>query len=385
MVHIPYAGGNPAQLALLSGQVDLNFDNLGVRVGQHQGRQAEGAGGDDGAALERHARRADDRRERARSSASARFDIDTWFGMFGPAHLPAETTARLNKAFVDALASSELRARWPRSTPSRCRCRPSEFARLRQGRARQVRAARQGLRCADRIAASARQAALLDSIALVHPPCDPFPPTHSSTHDLRPNRSAARSRRAARRGAQPRHRRPSDRPDAPLYGEGLGLDSIDILEVALVVSQRYGFQLRSDDEDNVRIFRSLASLADAHRRAPPGLGPRGRSRCVPVPSPSRWPASPTSLGSHWLMTARRARRGTRSSSSCRCWCSPRSSPGGAASGLRRGRGPGRRRPGAPGAARRRPSARRSTWRSTSAIHVLLAVVFGSTLRGPRDR
>jgi acyl carrier protein len=51
-------------------------------------------------------------------------------------------------------------------------------------------------------------------------------------------------------------------PQAPLYGEGLGLDSIDILEVALVVSQRYGFQLRSDDEDNVRIFRSLASLAD---------------------------------------------------------------------------------------------------------------------------
>ena len=51
-------------------------------------------------------------------------------------------------------------------------------------------------------------------------------------------------------------------PLAPLYGEGLGLDSIDILEVALVVSQRYGFQLRSDDEDNVRIFTSLASLAD---------------------------------------------------------------------------------------------------------------------------
>ncbi len=59
-------------------------------------------------------------------------------------------------------------------------------------------------------------------------------------------------------------------PQAPLYGEGLGLDSIDILEVALVVSQRYGFQLRSDDEDNVRIFKSLASLADhiaAHRKS----------------------------------------------------------------------------------------------------------------------
>jgi acyl carrier protein len=51
-------------------------------------------------------------------------------------------------------------------------------------------------------------------------------------------------------------------PQAPLYGEGLGLDSIDILEVALVVSQRYGFQLRSDDADNVRIFTSLASLTE---------------------------------------------------------------------------------------------------------------------------
>ena len=52
------------------------------------------------------------------------------------------------------------------------------------------------------------------------------------------------------------------KPDEPLYGEGLGLDSIDILEVALEVSKRYGFQLRADNDDNVRIFRSLRSLAD---------------------------------------------------------------------------------------------------------------------------
>jgi len=51
-------------------------------------------------------------------------------------------------------------------------------------------------------------------------------------------------------------------PDAPLYGEGLGLDSIDILEVALVVSKRFGFQLRADNADNVGIFRSLASLTE---------------------------------------------------------------------------------------------------------------------------
>jgi acyl carrier protein len=57
-------------------------------------------------------------------------------------------------------------------------------------------------------------------------------------------------------------------PDAPLYDQGLGLDSIDILEVALVVSKHYGFQLRADNEDNVRIFSSLRSLAShiaAHR------------------------------------------------------------------------------------------------------------------------
>ena len=57
-------------------------------------------------------------------------------------------------------------------------------------------------------------------------------------------------------------------PTAQLYGDGLGLDSIDILELALEVSRRYGFQLRSDDENNHLIFQSLRSLAAhvaAHR------------------------------------------------------------------------------------------------------------------------
>lgn len=51
-------------------------------------------------------------------------------------------------------------------------------------------------------------------------------------------------------------------PDAPLYDKGLGLDSIDVLEVALVVSKRYGLQLRADSTDNQHIFSSLRSLAD---------------------------------------------------------------------------------------------------------------------------
>jgi acyl carrier protein len=48
---------------------------------------------------------------------------------------------------------------------------------------------------------------------------------------------------------------------APLFGSGLGLDSIDALEIALEISKRYGFQIRSDDEDNRRIFGSLAALS----------------------------------------------------------------------------------------------------------------------------
>ena len=57
-------------------------------------------------------------------------------------------------------------------------------------------------------------------------------------------------------------------PEAPLYGEGLGLDSIDILEVALIVSKQYGIQLRADASENQQTFRSLRHLAEyiaAHR------------------------------------------------------------------------------------------------------------------------
>lgn len=49
-------------------------------------------------------------------------------------------------------------------------------------------------------------------------------------------------------------------PDAPLYGEGLGLDSIDILELSLAISKTYGLQLKSDDADNSKTFSSLHSL-----------------------------------------------------------------------------------------------------------------------------
>jgi acyl carrier protein len=57
-------------------------------------------------------------------------------------------------------------------------------------------------------------------------------------------------------------------PEAPLYGEGLGLDSIDILEVALIVSKQFGIQLRADAAENQQTFRSLRHLSEyiaAHR------------------------------------------------------------------------------------------------------------------------
>ena len=61
-------------------------------------------------------------------------------------------------------------------------------------------------------------------------------------------------------------------PDAPLFGDGLGLDSIDALEIAVAIARRYGVQLRAEDESTKRIFanlRSLAQYVDAERAAPP--------------------------------------------------------------------------------------------------------------------
>ena len=50
-------------------------------------------------------------------------------------------------------------------------------------------------------------------------------------------------------------------PEAALFGAGLGLDSIDALELSLAISKKYGFQLRSDNDDNRRIFGSLRALS----------------------------------------------------------------------------------------------------------------------------
>lgn len=110
MVHIPYAGGNPAQLALLSGQVDLNFDNLAAASANIKSGKLRAI------AVTTKARSSamPDVPTIAAGGASlglAQFDVSTWFGLFGPAKLPADVLAKLNKAYTEALASPEMKAR----------------------------------------------------------------------------------------------------------------------------------------------------------------------------------------------------------------------------------------------------------------------------------
>ena len=105
-VHIPYAGGPPAQLALVSGQVDFNFDNLAAASTNIKSGKLK-------ALAVTTAKRSGAMPElpTLAESGLAGFDVGTWFGLFGPAKLPADVTARLNKAFVDALGSPEIKAR----------------------------------------------------------------------------------------------------------------------------------------------------------------------------------------------------------------------------------------------------------------------------------
>lgn len=126
MVHIPYAGGAPAQLALLSGQVDLNFDNLATASANIKSGKLQ-------AMAVTTAQRSNAMPELPTIAESgvgglAHFDIDTWFGLFGPAGMSAETTQQLNKAFTDALALPEVRARLATLLAEPAPMSPQEFA-----------------------------------------------------------------------------------------------------------------------------------------------------------------------------------------------------------------------------------------------------------------
>jgi len=110
IVHIPYAGGPAAQLALMSGQVDLTFDNLATASANIRAGKLR-------ALAVTTARRSSAMPEVPTIAESARdvglgdFDVDTWFGLFAPAKLPPELTQRLNSAFVEAMGSAEVKAR----------------------------------------------------------------------------------------------------------------------------------------------------------------------------------------------------------------------------------------------------------------------------------
>jgi tripartite-type tricarboxylate transporter receptor subunit TctC len=66
--------------------------------------------------------------ERGRTDGLGNFDVDTWFGLFGPANLPADVLARLNKAFVDALNAPETRARLATLLAEPAPTTPEQFA-----------------------------------------------------------------------------------------------------------------------------------------------------------------------------------------------------------------------------------------------------------------
>lgn len=105
-VHIPYNGGNPAQLALLSGQVDFNFDNLATASSNIKAGKLK-------ALAVTTAQRSPVMPEvPAVAETLPGFEIDTWWGLVGPARLPADVTLRLHQAFAGALQQPEVRARF---------------------------------------------------------------------------------------------------------------------------------------------------------------------------------------------------------------------------------------------------------------------------------
>jgi tripartite-type tricarboxylate transporter receptor subunit TctC len=106
IVHIPYNGGNPAQLALLSGQVDFNFDNLATAAANIRAGKLK-------ALAVTTAQRSPVMPDvPAVADTLKGFEVDTWWGLVGPANMPREVTARLHQAFAGALQQAEVKARF---------------------------------------------------------------------------------------------------------------------------------------------------------------------------------------------------------------------------------------------------------------------------------
>ncbi|WP_300711819.1 tripartite tricarboxylate transporter substrate binding protein [Limnohabitans sp.] len=105
-VHIPYNGGNPAQLALLSGQVDFNFDNLATAAANIKAGRLK-------ALAVTTAQRSNALPDIASMNETLKdFSIETWWGLVAPAATPRDVVDRLNKAFVTALQAPETKTRF---------------------------------------------------------------------------------------------------------------------------------------------------------------------------------------------------------------------------------------------------------------------------------
>ena len=102
-VHIPYNGGNPAQLALLSGQVDFNFDNLATAAPNIKSGKLTAL------AVTTPQRSSLLQDVPAIAEVLSGFAVDTWWGLVAPAQTPASVIQKLNQAFVQALQSPETK------------------------------------------------------------------------------------------------------------------------------------------------------------------------------------------------------------------------------------------------------------------------------------
>ena len=123
-VHIPYSGGGPAQLALLSGQVDFSLDNLATAAPNIK------AGKIVALAVTTAQRSPLLPEVPAFGEAYPGFEIDTWWGLTAPAGTPREVVARLNSAFVAALQSPDIKARFAQMMAEPVASTPEQFAAL---------------------------------------------------------------------------------------------------------------------------------------------------------------------------------------------------------------------------------------------------------------
>ena len=120
-VHIPYSGGNPAQLALLSAQVDFNFDNLATAAPNIRSGKLK-------ALAVTTAERSKALPEIPAMAETLRgFEIDTWWGLVAPAATPREVVERLNKAFTEALRAPETQARFAQLMAEPVPTTPEQF------------------------------------------------------------------------------------------------------------------------------------------------------------------------------------------------------------------------------------------------------------------